>query len=1143
MSQRVVVPQLDIDEITLCIKNAVREADNEEKVRFGVSSCIQQKILDPLGLGKLDLEFPLISGNRVDALYGHVVIEYKAPGKLSSRSDVLKARDQVIKYIEELAKTESEYGRYLGVIISDRIAFVRYDPRNKSWILRGPYDIRREVIIKLVEAFRGLRRKKLDVDSLVKDFGPQSPIAKRTIKLFYDKLKGSERRKVKMLFEDWMRLFKQATGYKPEDLEELPKLAEEYGLRGNVDYDVLIFSIHTYYALIMKLIAAEIAYLYGSGKFYRSYIAELDDAYFREGVEGVRRVLKSLESGGVFRDLLNIENFLEGDYFSWYLDELDRDLADTIAEIARRLSDYEVATPQLEPEFARDLLKRLYQHLVPSDLRHRLGEYYTPDWLAELVLDEVGLSLDNLRKMGEEDPLKPLKIRVLDPACGSGTFLILYISRLRRYAEEHYLTDQLLSYLLENVVGYDLNPLAVLTARTNYLLAVADLLSYVRGRIEIPIYLADSIMVEVDTRFTRKMVFSVASYILRTVAGEFTVPIEVVDKGLLPTILAEITNALDGRYETDAFKERIRYAYTLKDDEIDALATLYETLLKLKEKGEDSVWVSILKNAFAPLLKGEFDYVVGNPPWVNWENLPETYREVSKSLWDRYGLLKVVKTGGFKRDLAMLFLARSFDRYLKKGGKLGFLIPFTLFKTQAGAGFRDFLAKKTRVHVIHDLVTLYPFEGAVNRTAMIVVEKICDYANTTNGGKCPQMDETYRNNVNGIKHIIWVNPSGKPIPTDMSLQEVLEKTRRYEAVIIPLMPYDPSSPWMQTMPQIVKVVRNLIRGTQHYEAHAGVYTSLNQVYFIEIIERLPDGNLRIRNPPEPGAKREVKEREAVIEPDLVYPLIRGRDIKRWYVGYENRYIIVPHDPLSGMPIPQKDLMVKFPRTYDYLNQYREDLKKRSIKPFLSLREKIKKARSEYEKKNLEKILDEKFYILDNIGPYTFAPYKVVWKAIAGAITGKAVEFACAVVESLTGKLNVAKPVVPDHSVLMIGFAIPEEAYYVAGLLNSTLVRTIIASYSYELGQYTHIVDLIKLPKFDPSNESHKKVVELSKRAHELASEIYKGGKESLREELRRVEEELDLAVAEVLGVSRAELEEFRLLLAVLSGEELPRITS
>jgi hypothetical protein len=404
----------------------------------------------------------LASGKRVDALYGHVIIEYKAPGKLSTDSDIQKAKEQIIRYIISEAGDKSNYDKFLGIIISDKIAFVRYNKREDKWILRGPYEIRREVIIKLIEALRGLRRKILSAEEIAEDFGMKSQISKRSIKLLYTKLLNTKNEKTKILFEDWMRLFKQATGYNPDKFKELKELAEDYGFeKSNINYDILIFAIHTYYALIMKLIAAEIAYLYGSGRFYKSYIVELDNAYTSKGVEGLKNILKELESGGIFKKLLSIENFLEGDYFSWYAEEIDQELGDTIAEIARRLSDYEIATPQLEPEFARDLLKKLYQNLVPRDIRHNLGEYYTPDWLAELIINEVGLSYENLENMGKEDTLKPLEIRVLDPACGSGTFLILYISRLIRYANEHFLTDRLAKYILENVVGYDLNPLAV----------------------------------------------------------------------------------------------------------------------------------------------------------------------------------------------------------------------------------------------------------------------------------------------------------------------------------------------------------------------------------------------------------------------------------------------------------------------------------------------------------------------------------------------------------------------------------------------------------------------------------------------------------------------------------------------------------
>jgi hypothetical protein len=151
------------------------------------------------------------------------------------------------------------------------------------------------------------------------------------------------------------------------------------------------------------------------------------------------------------------------------------------------------------------------------------------------------------------------------------------------------------------------------------------------------------------------------------------------------------------------------------------------------------------------------------------------------------------------------------------GGVLGFLIPFTVFKTQAGVGFRRFLASRTRVRVVHDLVMLYPFEGAVNMTAAVVVERV--------GGK--ELDTVVRENIRGVKHVVWVNPSKKPVTTDKPLEEVLKETRRYDLVMVPLEPGKPESTWMQLTPKAVEAVRKLLTGPQHYEAHAGVYVALN----------------------------------------------------------------------------------------------------------------------------------------------------------------------------------------------------------------------------------------------------------------------------------------------------------------------------
>jgi hypothetical protein len=615
-------------------------------------------------------------------------------------------------------------------------------------------------------------------------------------------------------------------------------------------------------------------------------------------------------------------------------------------------------------------------------------------------------------------------------------------------------------------------------------------------------------------------------YVLRTSGGEFSVPITVVEKGLLSSVLNEVSRCLENKYSVDEFRKRLEFVFRFESGELEALARLYEVLLKLEQEGRNRVWVAIIRNAFAPLLKGKFDYVVGNPPWVNWENLPESYREVSKSLWDFYGLTEVagkVGLGKVKRDLAMLFLARCFDKYLADGGVLGFLNPFTVFKTQAGAGFRRFLASRTRVRVVHDLVTLYPFEGAVNRTAAVVVERVGPN----------ELDMVVRENLRGVKHVVWVNPSRKPVPTDKPLEEVLRETRRYDnLVMVPLGAGKPESTWMQLTPKTVEAVRKLLTGPQHYEAHAGVYVGLNQVYYVRIKGRTPDGRLVITNPPEPGQKKSVNQVEAAVEPDLVYPLVRGRDVKKWCIEFKDRYIILPVKQ-NGETIPHLEMKTKYPSTYDYFHNFLDELVKRSGEPY-------KTKLKPYRKSPLQ-IAEKKappFYWVFNAKP-SLAPYKVVWKRIAGAITGKAVSFACVVITPINGK-----PVIVDDSTILVNTNDINESYYLAGFLNSLLSRTIIASYSYELRQETHIVDFIKIPKFDPQDKTHNKIAELSKRAHELSSLKHSKPPAAERydyvdKELEEVEREIDLAVAELFGLSLEDLREFEKLMAILSGEEPP----
>jgi hypothetical protein len=128
------------------------------------------------------------------------------------------------------------------------------------------------------------------------------------------------------------------------------------------------------------------------------------------------------------------------------------------------------------------VLKVLYESVIGTVTRKQLGEYYTPDWLAEVVVDKAITA--------------PLHMRVLDTACGSGTFLFHAVRKYIDAAEvaEHGLPD-ILEGATRMVIGMDLHPVAVTLARVTYLLAIgrSRLTDPQRRNIQIPVFLGDSL--------------------------------------------------------------------------------------------------------------------------------------------------------------------------------------------------------------------------------------------------------------------------------------------------------------------------------------------------------------------------------------------------------------------------------------------------------------------------------------------------------------------------------------------------------------------------------------------------------------------------------------------------------------------------
>jgi hypothetical protein len=1111
---------VDVEEVAKEILEVARDSVSEEDLKQGVEYVLRSKVIERLKMAekteipyaswrppRARYEVTLVSGLRADALYGHLIIEYERPRTFDSRSGFEKAVEQVKSYIVAHAEVEARFPRYFGVVLDGyKIGFVRYRETIKGFESKGPFEVNRNTVAKLIEAIIGLRRKALGAEELLKDFGPESSAAREAIKALYNKLLRATPR-TEMLFEDWRRVFSQVCAYSPDKIRGLE---EVYGFkRGEADPEKLLFALHTYYALIMKLLAAEVASLYVAPKLL-SYLRVLEDAYY-SGHERLREKLRELEEGGVFTQL-KITNFMEADYFAWYLDEWDEAVAECIMGIIRKLSDYDPSAADLEPERIRDLFKRLYQNLVPKKIRHDLGEYYTPDWLAELVLNEVGWTLETFEKVREEkkDALAPLDLRLLDPACGSGTFLVLAIGRLRQYVEEHWVDKgAALRRITKNIVGFDLNPLAVIASRTNYLIALGDMLRE-RGDepIEIPVYLADSILVE------RRQTLTGAAYILKTTVGEFSVPVSVVEKGFLAKTLTVIEECIKGNYSSDEFKARLFREVSLEENEISVVTELFGKLMKLEKEGRNRIWARILKNCFAPLFAGKFDYVVGNPPWVLWDNLPDNYRNSTRLLWQDYGLFTLsgleARHGGGKKDISVLFTYACVDRYLKEQGSFGFLMTQSVFKSRgAGEGFRRFKLKDIplKVRKVHDFVALKPFEGANNRATAIFLSK---------NGKTEYP----------VPYIVW--RQREAVEQSDSLDVVLRKTERVEMLAKPSDDRNVLSPWL-TLPRKIQKVVERFRGRSHYRCYAGIYSGgANAVYWFRIIELQGEKDVGIDVPLHlrrffgkkieklkfvcvenvtEGMKKDVKSVKTVLEDFFLYSLIKSQHIEKWGInGYI--YTLQMQDPIRRIGYDEYWVKVNFPKTYAHLKSFENLLKTRSSRVVRELMER------------------GPFYSMYAVGDYTYAPFKVVWNQMGNRLTACVVSFAN---DPFLGE----KIILPEHVLAFIPTDNEDEAHYLCAILNSSIADLIlrsIAGGTKSFGTPKIIEETLNLKRYDATSRLHTKLTTLSKKAHKLVQQ-------NQEDELRKVEEEIDKTVAQLYGIAEDELEEVRKCLAMLEGEE------
>ena len=472
--------------------------------------------------------------------------------------------------------------------------------------------------------------------------------------------------KIKMLFEEWRTLYGQVADLSIEQTASINS-ALRFHWNGGDDSKMSgrLFVIHTYNSFIIKLLAAEIV----SAHNLTSKVSPAQEmAVLLDADSLLSQLASDIESGQIFAEA-GINGFVEEAIFSWYIDACDDSVVKTeivvaIRQLLTKLSLYR--TDRMSR--TRDVLRDFYQDLVPETLRKSLGEFYTPDWLVEYTVDKAYQA-------------NFLDIRALDPTCGSGAFLIELIRRKRKDANVAKLSSSdTVRMLCQSVWGFDLNPLAVQTARVNFLMEIADLLQSSPGQqIEIPILLADAIYSPARNPKDNE---DVVSYQIGSQVARLDIKLPATlafNRERLDRVFEVMGDCVDDDKDYQIVNGELQGADLLSAEESieweSPLKETYNQVLDLHRKNWNGIWFRIVRNFFWSATAGEFDLVIGNPPWVRWSKLPEAYRVGVKPTCENYDIFSDTPFhGGNELDISAMITYTTADKWLKLSGRTAFVI-------------------------------------------------------------------------------------------------------------------------------------------------------------------------------------------------------------------------------------------------------------------------------------------------------------------------------------------------------------------------------------------------------------------------------------------------------------------------------------
>jgi len=864
-------------------------------------------------------------------------------------------------------------------------------------------------------------------------FGPGSPtysIARDSLQSLWHKVEGERNAKLKL--DLWAKNMEIVYGSKP-------------GLNSFID--------HTYLVTLVKLIV---------------YFRLSGDNYVDE-----KKIMRALT--GEYFSSCGIANLIEEDFFTWILSrKIASKAVGLVCDVAKELLRYDFS------QVDEDFFKEIYQEIVERGERHRIGEYYTPEWLVQLILKEA---IDLWKGRNQGFP------RILDPACGSGTFLCNAIHMAKEELQNMgKLPDQVLEFIVNNIVGVDVNPLAVIIARANYLIALGDLLKLGK-QIIIPVYVADSIrMPKVLTTLATKGLVEV--YEVEVDGHCIQIPKSViVQKAVLSQVFEafkDATSAYKARADrNEALKIfRRRVSTSLAVDEFEILNSTLNTILTLMDKGLDSIWIFMLKNIYAPiaLTESKFDIVVGNPPWIAMKFIEnKSYQEFVKQEVLAYGLLDSKQVKMFANmEVATLFFCKSVDLYLNNGGIIAFVMPRSIL---TGAlhhiNFKLFKRPQVKLIKIFDLEDVYPLFNVPACSLIAIKGERTFYPILARrySGKLPEKNIRL---IEAIKHFIIKDYMYKPPTIPLTgYSEYYNRFKRGADIY-------PRNFWLID-----------------FIAHPtlGINTSLPYVRTSE--------------------EAEVKERwkdvklEGNVEANFVYATLLSKHMVPF--GYFKLTPIIV--PIERTPSSYRLLDDVALRNAGYVHM---------ANWFENVQKWWRELRTERDKIRFPSVLDRLDYnsLLSTQNPSK--RYVVLYNTSGTNVTSCVIDKDS--IPSFRVLSTEIKPVnfIADTSTYIYETNVENEAHYLCAALNSNVINEIIKPLQPKglFGERSihRRPFMLPIPKFNENEHLHVKLAELSKKCHVKVASIKftKKSTASLRKEARKSVEkeiiEIDKLVSQLLGL-------------------------